>query len=136
MSATTREELLLRALKDLGDNELKEFKWYLQKSEVLERFPVIPKSRLDKADRTDTVDQMLQTYCENTLEGGPWWRAEAKARSEEVEQSLAFSFLFTPAFLQTEAFHEPWTLTPEPLGPLWTGCEDNEGEADERQVKI
>lgn len=68
MSATTREELLLRALKDLGDNELKEFKWYLQKSEVLERFPVIPKSRLDKADRTDTVDQMLQTYCENTLE--------------------------------------------------------------------
>lgn len=68
MSNSTREELLLRALKDLGDNELKEFKWYLQKSDVLERFPIIPKSRLDKADRPDTVDQMLQTYCENVLE--------------------------------------------------------------------
>ncbi|XP_051264982.1 NACHT, LRR and PYD domains-containing protein 3 isoform X2 [Dicentrarchus labrax] len=68
MSTPTREEQLLRALKDLGDDELKEFKWYLQKSEVLERFPIIPRSRLDKADRPDTVDQMLQTYCENTLE--------------------------------------------------------------------
>ncbi|KAM4713684.1 NLR family CARD domain-containing protein 3-like [Anableps anableps] len=62
------EELVLRALKDLGDNELKEFKWYLQKPEVLGGFPIIPKSRIDKADRTDTVDQMLQTYCESTLE--------------------------------------------------------------------
>ncbi|KAF3703286.1 NLR family CARD domain-containing protein 3 CARD15-like protein Caterpiller protein 16.2 [Channa argus] len=68
MATLTPEELLLRVLKDLGDNELKEFKWYLQKSEVLERFPIIPKSRLDKADRPDTVDQMLQTYCKNTLE--------------------------------------------------------------------
>ncbi|XP_041831401.1 NACHT, LRR and PYD domains-containing protein 12-like [Melanotaenia boesemani] len=65
---SSREEVLLRALKDLGDNELKEFKWYLQKPEVLGRFPIIPRSRLDKADRTDTVDQMLQTYCEHTLE--------------------------------------------------------------------
>ncbi|XP_007574829.2 NACHT, LRR and PYD domains-containing protein 12-like [Poecilia formosa] len=62
------EELVLRALKDLGDTELKEFKWYLQKSEVLGDFPIIPKSRIDKADRTDTVDQMIQTYCESTLE--------------------------------------------------------------------
>uniref|UniRef100_A0A3B3VZV7 NACHT, LRR and PYD domains-containing protein 12-like n=1 Tax=Poecilia latipinna TaxID=48699 RepID=A0A3B3VZV7_9TELE len=62
------EELILRALKDLGDTELKEFKWYLQKSEVLGDFPIIPKSRIDKADRTDTVDQMIQTYCESTLE--------------------------------------------------------------------
>ncbi|XP_026196957.1 NLR family CARD domain-containing protein 3-like [Anabas testudineus] len=68
MTTPTREELLLRALKDLGDNELKEFKWYLQKSDVLGSFPIIHKSQLDKADRTDTVDQMLQTYCEKTLE--------------------------------------------------------------------
>lgn len=69
MAATpTHEEQLLRALKDLGDDELKEFKWYLQRSEVLERFPIIPRSHLDKADRPDTVNQMLQTYCENSLE--------------------------------------------------------------------
>ncbi|XP_035986476.1 NACHT, LRR and PYD domains-containing protein 3 [Fundulus heteroclitus] len=61
------EELVLRTLKDLADNELKEFKWYLQKPEALGGFPIIPKSRIDKADRTDTVDQMLQTYCENIL---------------------------------------------------------------------
>lgn len=47
---------------------MKEFKWYLQKSEVLGGLPIIPKSRIDKADRTDTVDQMLQTYCGSTLE--------------------------------------------------------------------
>ncbi|KAK5622754.1 hypothetical protein CRENBAI_025113 [Crenichthys baileyi] len=62
------EELVLRALKDLGDTEFKEFKWYLQKPEVLGSFSIISKSRIDKADRTDTVDQMLQTYCESTLE--------------------------------------------------------------------
>ncbi|XP_015260577.1 PREDICTED: NACHT, LRR and PYD domains-containing protein 3-like [Cyprinodon variegatus] len=62
------EELVLRALKDLGDNELKEFKWYLQKPETLGGFPIIPKSKIDKADRTDMVDQMLQTYCESTLQ--------------------------------------------------------------------
>uniref|UniRef100_A0A3B5PWX6 Pyrin domain-containing protein n=1 Tax=Xiphophorus maculatus TaxID=8083 RepID=A0A3B5PWX6_XIPMA len=64
----TSEELVLRALKDLGDTELKEFKWYLQKSEVLGGLPIIPKSRIDKADRTDTVDQMLHTYCESIVE--------------------------------------------------------------------
>lgn len=62
------EELVLRALKDLGDSELKEFKWYLQKSEVLGGLPIISKSRIDKADRTETVDQMLQTYCGSTLD--------------------------------------------------------------------
>lgn len=60
--------MVLRALKDLGDNELKEFKWYLQKPETLGGFPIIPKSKIDKADRTDMVDQMLQTYCESTLQ--------------------------------------------------------------------
>ncbi|XP_024864146.1 NACHT, LRR and PYD domains-containing protein 3 [Kryptolebias marmoratus] len=63
-----QEELVLKALKDLEDKEFKEFKWFLQKSDVLGCLPVIPKSKIKNADRTDTVDQMLQTYCENTLE--------------------------------------------------------------------
>ncbi|XP_031162784.1 NLR family CARD domain-containing protein 3-like isoform X1 [Sander lucioperca] len=53
---------LLETLEDLGDKELKNFKWYLQQPEFLKDFPPIPKSRLENADRPDTVDLMVQTY--------------------------------------------------------------------------
>ncbi|XP_078142474.1 protein NLRC3-like [Centroberyx gerrardi] len=59
-------ELLFKTLEDLGDEEFKSFKWFL--AECLEGFPAIPKSRLEKADRQDTLDQMVQTYNTNTLE--------------------------------------------------------------------
>uniref|UniRef100_A0A8C4FBQ9 Pyrin domain-containing protein n=1 Tax=Dicentrarchus labrax TaxID=13489 RepID=A0A8C4FBQ9_DICLA len=55
--------ILLGSLEDLVAEEFKKFKWYLQQSEVLEGFPAIPKGRLENADRVDTVDQMVQTYC-------------------------------------------------------------------------
>ncbi|XP_071399643.1 NACHT, LRR and PYD domains-containing protein 12-like [Centroberyx affinis] len=58
----THTELILGTLEDLGDEELKSFKWFLQQADILEGFPAIPKSRLEKADRQDTVDQMVQTY--------------------------------------------------------------------------
>uniref|UniRef100_UPI003AAB35A6 protein NLRC3-like n=1 Tax=Centroberyx gerrardi TaxID=166262 RepID=UPI003AAB35A6 len=64
----TPVQRLLGTLEDLGDDELKKFKWFLQQADILEGFPAIPKSRLEKADRQDTVDQMVQTYSENTLE--------------------------------------------------------------------
>uniref|UniRef100_UPI003AB05FB0 uncharacterized protein n=1 Tax=Centroberyx gerrardi TaxID=166262 RepID=UPI003AB05FB0 len=63
----TVKELLLETLNDLGDEELKIFQWFLQQAEILEGFPAIQKSRLEKANRLDTVDQMVQTYSENTL---------------------------------------------------------------------
>ncbi|XP_039681903.1 protein NLRC3-like isoform X2 [Perca fluviatilis] len=53
---------LLETLEDLGDKELKNFKWYLQQPDFLKDFPPIPKSRLENADRPDTVDLMVQTY--------------------------------------------------------------------------
>ncbi|XP_071375299.1 NLR family CARD domain-containing protein 3-like isoform X2 [Centroberyx affinis] len=59
---------LLGLLEDLGDDEFKKFKWYLRQPDVLEGFLVILKSRLEKADRMHTVDQMVYTYSENTLE--------------------------------------------------------------------
>uniref|UniRef100_UPI003AACEB4B protein NLRC3-like n=1 Tax=Centroberyx gerrardi TaxID=166262 RepID=UPI003AACEB4B len=65
---TTPIELLLGTLEDLGDEEFKKFKWFLQQDDILEGFPAIPKSRLEKTDRLDTVDQMVQTYSEYTLE--------------------------------------------------------------------
>lgn len=63
----TSKVFLLGTLEDLGTEEFKKFKWYLQQSEVLEAFPAIPKSRLENAERVDTVDEMVQTYCINTI---------------------------------------------------------------------
>ncbi|XP_071398292.1 NACHT, LRR and PYD domains-containing protein 12-like isoform X2 [Centroberyx affinis] len=64
----TDEEKLLETLDDLGEEEFKIFKWFLQQPNSPEGFPAIKKRRLEKADRQDTVDQMVQTYCGNTLE--------------------------------------------------------------------
>ncbi|XP_071394816.1 NACHT, LRR and PYD domains-containing protein 3-like isoform X2 [Centroberyx affinis] len=64
----TDKERLLKTLEHLGDEDFKSFKWFLQQADILEGVPAIPKSRLEKADRQDTVDQMVQTYSEKTLE--------------------------------------------------------------------
>ncbi|XP_045915869.1 NACHT, LRR and PYD domains-containing protein 3-like [Micropterus dolomieu] len=63
----TSKVFLLGTLEDLGTEEFKKFKWYLQQSEVLEAFPAIPKSRLENAERVDTVDEMVQTYHINAI---------------------------------------------------------------------
>ncbi|KAG7234928.1 hypothetical protein INR49_003568, partial [Caranx melampygus] len=59
---------LLETLEDLGDKELKTFKWYLQQPDFLRGVPSIPKSRLEKADRPDTVDMMVETYSHQFVE--------------------------------------------------------------------
>ncbi|KAI3366975.1 hypothetical protein L3Q82_009252 [Scortum barcoo] len=43
------------------DNEFKKFKWFL-KHEILEGFSGIPQAHLEKAERQDTVDLMVQKY--------------------------------------------------------------------------
>ncbi|XP_035851629.1 NACHT, LRR and PYD domains-containing protein 12-like [Sander lucioperca] len=58
---------LLRTLDNLEAEDFKRFKWLLQPKGVLEDFPAIPKSRLENADRMDTVDQMFLTYSTNTF---------------------------------------------------------------------
>ncbi|XP_071759119.1 caspase b-like [Centroberyx gerrardi] len=64
----TFKERLLETLEDLGDEELKSFKWFLQQDDILEGFPAIKKRQLENADRQDTVDQMVQTYNQHSLE--------------------------------------------------------------------
>ncbi|XP_034450162.1 NACHT, LRR and PYD domains-containing protein 12-like isoform X1 [Hippoglossus hippoglossus] len=66
MAAVT--ELLLGTLEDLADEELKSFKWFLQQAEIPEGFPAIPKSHLEKADRLDTLDLIVHTYQEHSME--------------------------------------------------------------------
>ncbi|XP_030011516.1 uncharacterized protein LOC115433985 isoform X3 [Sphaeramia orbicularis] len=55
------KESLLKILKHLIHDEFKEFKWFL----TIEELP-IPVSRLENAERTDTVDLMVQTYYTDT----------------------------------------------------------------------
>ncbi|XP_059212076.1 NLR family CARD domain-containing protein 3-like [Centropristis striata] len=64
----TPQEVLFRTLEDLGAEDFKKFKWFLQQQGVLEGLPAIPKSRLEDADRTTTIDQMFQTYSINTMQ--------------------------------------------------------------------
>ncbi|XP_029913624.1 protein NLRC3-like [Myripristis murdjan] len=60
--------LLFRVLEDLGEKELKSFKCFLQQPGILNELPAIPKSRLETADRQDTLDEMVKTYSEYTVE--------------------------------------------------------------------
>uniref|UniRef100_A0A671W157 NACHT domain-containing protein n=1 Tax=Sparus aurata TaxID=8175 RepID=A0A671W157_SPAAU len=62
--ATLKQEIF-RTLEDLGEDDFEKFKWHLQG--VLKGFPKIPKCRLENANRMETVDQMVQTYCINTI---------------------------------------------------------------------
>ncbi|MEQ2257610.1 hypothetical protein ILYODFUR_036413 [Ilyodon furcidens] len=55
-------EDLLNVLEDLGEEEFIKFKWLLQQTSNPLGFPAIRKSRLQTANRQDTVDLMVQTY--------------------------------------------------------------------------
>uniref|UniRef100_A0A3B3TW17 NACHT domain-containing protein n=1 Tax=Poecilia latipinna TaxID=48699 RepID=A0A3B3TW17_9TELE len=56
------KQILFETLQQLGDEEFRSFKWFLQQSDELDGLPVIPKSHLENADRQETVDQMVQKY--------------------------------------------------------------------------
>uniref|UniRef100_UPI003AAAD606 protein NLRC3-like isoform X1 n=1 Tax=Centroberyx gerrardi TaxID=166262 RepID=UPI003AAAD606 len=87
LSKTKR--LLIKTLEDLGDEDFKKFKWELQQDDILEGLPAIPKSRLENADRRDTVDQMVQTYNKNTLEVTK--KVLMRINRNDLEQSLSNS---------------------------------------------
>ncbi|XP_067440097.1 interferon-induced very large GTPase 1-like isoform X2 [Thunnus thynnus] len=62
-----REELL-KTLKELGDEEFKKFKRHLQQLNIPGGSSVIPKSDLEKADRSDAVDKIVETYNQQSVE--------------------------------------------------------------------
>ncbi|XP_071401383.1 NACHT, LRR and PYD domains-containing protein 3-like isoform X1 [Centroberyx affinis] len=62
------KRLLIKTLDDLRHEEFKIFQWFLQQDDILEGFPAIKKSKVEKANRQDTVDQMVQTYNQHSLE--------------------------------------------------------------------
>ena len=65
---TTDRERLLNVLAQLKQEEFKEFKWFLQDSDILTDLPCIPRQRLEKGDMLDVVDLMLQTYSQQSVE--------------------------------------------------------------------
>ncbi|XP_028456305.1 tripartite motif-containing protein 16 [Perca flavescens] len=80
---------LLETLEDLGDKELKNFKWYLQQPDFLKDFPPIPKSRLENADRPDTVDLMVQTYSHVCVDVAK--KVLKRMRRNDLVESLAIT---------------------------------------------
>uniref|UniRef100_A0A672HMQ0 NACHT domain-containing protein n=1 Tax=Salarias fasciatus TaxID=181472 RepID=A0A672HMQ0_SALFA len=62
------EKVLLGILEELEREDFEKFQRYLWHDGVLGRFPHIPKSKLEGLDRINTVNVMLQTYSNHTLE--------------------------------------------------------------------
>ena len=56
------KEELLNTLEDLKEDEFKKFKWFLELDDILEGFKGIPVAQLEKAERTRTVDLMVQKH--------------------------------------------------------------------------
>eukprot|EP00064_Thunnus_orientalis_P009155 superscaffoldBa00001146_g9178 len=72
---------LLNTLEDLIEKEFEDFKWFL-KDESLEGHQAIKASRLEKAERRDTVDLMVQTY---QLPGAVEWMSVMLERLQRIE---------------------------------------------------
>ncbi|XP_070692016.1 uncharacterized protein [Pempheris klunzingeri] len=68
VTITTDRERLLKTLKDLKPEELKEFKWFLQDCDIGTGLPCISAGQLEKSDVLDLVDLMLQTYGQQSVE--------------------------------------------------------------------
>ncbi|XP_039671728.1 NACHT, LRR and PYD domains-containing protein 3-like isoform X2 [Perca fluviatilis] len=53
---------LFNTLEDLREDEFKQFKWFLQQQDILEGYQSIKVSKLENAERQDTVDVMVKTF--------------------------------------------------------------------------
>ncbi|XP_067430237.1 uncharacterized protein [Thunnus thynnus] len=62
------KEELLKTLQELGDDEFRNFKWHLEELDILEGYSLIPICHLEKADRLDTVNKIVQTYNHQPVE--------------------------------------------------------------------
>ncbi|XP_041640337.1 caspase b-like [Cheilinus undulatus] len=59
------QKLLLETLEDLLEDDFKKFKWFLS-MEILGHCKPVPRSQLQNASRTDTVDKMVTRYGKET----------------------------------------------------------------------
>ncbi|KAF3705323.1 E3 ubiquitin-protein ligase TRIM21 [Channa argus] len=59
---TNLKEELWKTLENLRDEQFKQFQWFLKQNDTLEGFLAIVEAQLERADRQDTVDLMVQKY--------------------------------------------------------------------------
>ncbi|XP_035856486.1 NACHT, LRR and PYD domains-containing protein 12-like [Sander lucioperca] len=57
-----KKEDLFNTLQDLKEDEFELFKWFLQQQDILEGYQSIKVSKLENAERQDTVDVMVKTF--------------------------------------------------------------------------
>uniref|UniRef100_A0A8C6TYS1 Pyrin domain-containing protein n=1 Tax=Neogobius melanostomus TaxID=47308 RepID=A0A8C6TYS1_9GOBI len=58
----TPSEVLLQTLEDLESEDFQVFKWFLEQRGILEDLPWVPVSRLESANRVQTVDQIMKVH--------------------------------------------------------------------------
>lgn len=66
---SNHKEVLWNVLENLRNEHFKNFQWFLKQNDIIEGFSAIAEARLERADRQDTVDLMVQKYgCRDTVE--------------------------------------------------------------------
>ncbi|XP_036961329.1 NACHT, LRR and PYD domains-containing protein 12-like isoform X2 [Acanthopagrus latus] len=112
-------EDIFNTLEDLKVDEFKDFKWYLKLPDILEGYQPIKQSRLETAERRDTVDLMVNTF---TLDGALMVTKKIleKIKRNDLVQSLSASSSGPEVSVSVGDVGE----TPENRGPSSSQSED------------
>ncbi|KAM8772720.1 NACHT, LRR and PYD domains-containing protein 3-like isoform 1-T3 [Acanthopagrus schlegelii] len=112
-------EDIFNTLEDLKVDEFKDFKWYLKLPDILEGYQPMKQSRLETAERRDTVDLMVNTF---TLDGAlkVTKKILEKIKRNDLVQSLSASSSGPEVSVSVGDVGE----TPENRGPSSSQSED------------
>ncbi|KAM8772114.1 protein NLRC3-like isoform 2-T4 [Acanthopagrus schlegelii] len=112
-------EDIFNTLEDLKVDEFKDFKWHLKLPDILEGYRPIKQSRLETAERRDTVDLMVNTF---TLDGAlkVTKKILEKIKRNDLVQSLSASSSGPEVSVSVGDVGE----TPENRGPSSSQSED------------
>ncbi|XP_071358333.1 uncharacterized protein [Trachinotus anak] len=119
---------LSRTLQDLTKKQFKHFKFFLLDASILEGLSSIPQDDLEKADRSDTVRQILQKYLDHGALKVTLKVLEEIGRNDLVQRLQNFSSRTkapkTLDVAQTEGYYNAVEVTLDPgtahLAPLLT----------------
>ncbi|XP_030264900.1 protein NLRC3-like isoform X1 [Sparus aurata] len=112
-------EDIFNTLEDLKVDEFKDFKWHLKLPDILEGYQPIKQSRLERAERRDTVDLMVNTF---TLDGAlkVTKKILEKIKRNDLVQSLSANSSGPEVSVNVGDVGE----TPENRGPSSSQSED------------
>ncbi|XP_030264356.1 protein NLRC3-like isoform X1 [Sparus aurata] len=112
-------EDIFNTLEDLKVDEFKDFKWYLKLPDILEGYQPIKQSRLERAERRNTADLMVNTF---TLDGAlkVTKKILEKIKRNDLVQSLSANSSGPAVSVNVGDVGE----TSENRGPSSSQCED------------